>query len=149
MAKRFVGGPTGPQLPPVDDDWFIERYEKYGIRISNNATGHCTLLGFDQIREFTADPVRGQEYGKLLLKTQVHIGGNHLWTEPISPGGPVPDHFENMWGWDRANDAAYIRSPFLSPAPPVMPQPAWGNPALGFGLLACIGIGVVLLIASD
>src|SRR5437899_9198832 len=103
-GKGVVRGPTGPQLPGVDDDWAIQGFEKDGIRISNTATGHGTLLGFDHIREFTTDPVRGQGYGTLILKTQVHIGGNHLWTEPIGPGGPVPDQFQNVRGWNRAND---------------------------------------------
>ena len=146
MAKRFVGGPTGPQLPPVDDDWTVQGFEKDGIRISNTATGHGTVLGFDHIREFTTDPVRGQGYGTLILKTQVHIGGNHLWTEPIGPGGPVPDGFENVRGWNRANDPAYIQSLYPSPAPapaPVMAQSATVNPALlGLGLLALFVIAV-------
>jgi hypothetical protein len=45
MAKRFAGGPTGPQLPPVNDDWLIQGFERNGVRISNNATGHGTVLG--------------------------------------------------------------------------------------------------------
>jgi hypothetical protein len=150
MAKRFADGPTGPQLPPVDDDWLIQGVEKDGIRISNTATDHGTLLGFDHIREFTTDPVRGHGYGTLILKTQVHIGGYHLWTEPIGPGGPVPDQFQNVRGWKRENDAAYIQSLFPStrPAPVMPPAPGSGNPALGFGLLACLCIGVGLLIAN-
>ncbi len=147
MAKRFGGGPTGPRLPPVDDDWTIQGYERDGIRISNNATGHGTLLGFDHIREFTTDPVRGQGYCTLILKVQLHIGGCSLWAEPIGPGGHGPDLFENVRGWKREDDQAYILSlyPRTRPAP-VIPQPTTGNSALlGLGLLAlCIGVGVAI-----
>ena len=146
MAKRFVGGPTGPQLPPVDDDWGIQGFEKDGIRISNTATGHGTLLGFDHIREFTTDPVLGEGYGTLILKTQVHIGGNHLWTEPIGPGGPVPDQLQNVRGWKRENDAVYIQRLFPSTSPAiVMAQPAGNHALLRLGLLALfVGVGIAV-----
>jgi hypothetical protein len=147
MAQRFVGGHSGPQLPPVDDDWLIQGVDKAGVRISNSATGHGTVLGFDHIREFTTDPVRGQGYGLLVLKTQLHIGGCNLWTEPITPGMSVPDQFENVRGWKRESDAAYIQSLFPNPRPaPVTRQPGSGNPALGIGLFAflCIGIGALI-----
>lgn len=45
MAKRFVGGPTGPRLPAVDDDWRIDGIEKDGTRISDAATDHGRPLG--------------------------------------------------------------------------------------------------------
>ena len=150
MAKRFVGGPTGPQLPPVDDDWLIQGFEKDGVRISNNATGHGTDLGFDHIREFATDPVRGQGYGTLILKSQLHISGCSLWIEPISASGSAQNQLDSVRGWKRENDAAYIQSLFPNAhAAPVMAQAANGNPALGFGLLACLCIGVGLLIASS
>jgi hypothetical protein len=150
MAKRFVGGRTGPQLPPVDDDWLIQGFEKDGVRISNNATGHGTVLGFDHIREFATDPVRGHGYGMLILKSQVHIGGCSLWIEPISVGGSVPNPLDSVRGWKRENDPAYIQSLFpAGRAVAAIPQALnGGNPALGFGLLACLCIGVGLLIAN-
>src|ERR1035441_8991004 len=106
MAKRFVGGHSGPQLPPVDDDWLIQGVEKDGIRISNSMTGHGTFLGFDHIREFSTDPVRGQGYGLLILKSQLHIGGCSLWTDSISLGGSVPNQLDGVRGWKRENDTA-------------------------------------------
>ena len=150
MAKRFVGAPTGPQLPPVDDDWLIQGFEKNGLRISNNATGHGTVLGFDHIREFATDPVRGQGNGTLILKSQVHIGGNSLWTEPIVPGGSVPNPLDSVQRWKRENDPAYIQSLFpTNRAVVAMPQAVSdGDPALGFTLFACLCIGVGLLIAN-
>ncbi|WP_321476623.1 hypothetical protein [uncultured Paludibaculum sp.] len=149
MAKRFVGGPSGPQVPPVDDDWLIQAVDKTGIRISNGATGHGTVLGYDHIREFTTDPVRGQGYGTLILKTQVHVGGNHLWTEPIGPTGPAPDQFQNVRAWKRENDAAHIQGLYASTRPAsAIPAPATGNSALlGLGLLA-LGVGVGIAIAK-
>jgi hypothetical protein len=48
VAERFYGA-DGPQLPPVDDDWLIHGVEDAGVRISNNHTGHGTLLAWDQI----------------------------------------------------------------------------------------------------
>lgn len=146
MAKRFAGGRSGPQLPPVDDDWLIQTVDKTGIRISNSATGHGTVLGFDHIREFTTDPVRGQGYGLLILKTQLHIGGRNLWTEPITPGLSAPDPLQNVQGWKRVNDAAYLQR--LSRPAPVMPQGGSGNQIVGIALLACLFIGVGLLAAN-
>lgn len=143
MAKRFAGGPSGPQLPPVDDDWLIQGVEKTGVRISNSATGHGTVLGFDHIREFTTDTVRGQGYGVLILKTQLHIGGRNLWTEPITPGLSVPDPFQNVRGWQRTNDAAYLQN--LTRTTPVTPQSGGGNPAVGLAFLACLLVAVGLL----
>jgi len=150
MAKRFVGGPTGPQLPPVDDDWLIQGFEKNGVRISNNATGHGTVLGFDHIREFATEPVRGQGYGMLILKSQLHIGGCSLWIEPISVGGSVPGPLDSVRGWKREDDPAYIRRQFPTARPAaVMLQAPSDNPAFGFGLLACLCVGLGLLIAND
>jgi hypothetical protein len=149
MAKRFAGGPTGPQLPPVDDDWLIQGFEKNGVRISNNATGHGTVLGFDHIREFATDPVRGHGYGMLVLKSRLHIGGCSLWIEPISVGESVLGPLDNVPGWKRENDPAYIQSLFpTARVAAAVPQAPGGNPALGFGLLACLCVGVGLLIAN-
>ena len=123
--------------------------KKNGIRISNTSTGHGTLLGFDHIREFTTDPVRRQRYGTLILKAQVHIGGNYLWTAPIGPGGPVPDGFENVRGWKRENDAAYIQSRFRTTRPPpVMPQPSTRNSGLPQLALVVLLVGVGVAIAE-
>jgi hypothetical protein len=44
IVKRFCGT-GGPRLPPVDDDWLIQLVADDGVRISNNNTGHDTILG--------------------------------------------------------------------------------------------------------
>ena len=149
MAKRFLGGPTGLQLPPVDDDWLIQGIDKDGIRISNTATDHGTVLGFDHIREFTTDPARREGEGLLILKSQLHIGGCSLWVEPITPGWSPPDEFENVRGWKRENDVAHVQSLFPNQGrPPVMPRAGSGNPAWEVAFLACICIGAGLLMAN-
>lgn len=142
MAKRFAGGPEGPQLPPVDDEWMIQGIDQQGVRISRNNT-HSLVLGFDHIREFTTDPARGGRDGILILKSQVSIGGNSMWVEPIGPWTP-PDQFANVQNWKREDDGAYLQS--LRP-PPLMtaPQANNGNP---FGFLAFLCVGALLL-ASD
>ena len=151
MAKRFVGTPNGLelQLPPVDDDWSIQVWHKNGLTLSNIMTGHSVLVGFDQIREYIAEPARGERDGLLGLKTQVHISGvRSPWTEPIRVGESVPDQFHSVHGWKRENDAAYIRSLFPdTPSAPVIPQVNRESPALGIGLL-CLCVCVGLLIAS-
>ena len=86
IAKRFFGE-AGPQLPPVDDDWLITEVGEEGVRISNTATHHGTVLGYDHIHHFTSDPARGARTGFLILNVQIHIGGNRLWIEPtFRPG---------------------------------------------------------------
>ena len=147
ISKRFVGGPTGPQLPPVDDDWLVQGFEKDGgVRISNSATGHGTVLARDQVHHFSEDSERGKGSGTITLNTQLNIGGNALWTEPtFRPGEVLPDQFRNVRGWKRENDAVYIQN--LCRAQ-VMPQPTSGNSALVLLTCLCVGIGIGLLIAD-
>jgi hypothetical protein len=94
-AKRFDGGPDGPELPQIDDDWSIDRITDEGLAISNARTDHLAILGYDHIHHFTSDPQRGQEFGFLTLTVQIHIGGNRLWIEPnVIPklDTRTPDH---------------------------------------------------------
>lgn len=152
MAKRFAGGPGGLQLPPVDDPWQVQGSEKDGLRISNTATGHGTVLGFDHIREFMTDPAGGQGDGLFILKSQLNIGGNSLWTEPtFRPGEALPDQFGNVRDWKRENDAAYVQSLFPAPRPALaLPPIISSSPGLGLALLAgvCIGVCIGLAIAD-
>jgi len=153
MAKRFTSAQNGLelQLPPVDDDWSIQEWsDKSGIRISNIMTGHSVPLGFDHIREFMTDPARSDGGGLLILNVRVHIGGAHSpWTEPIRLGESATDQFDNVHGWTRENDAAYIQSLFPNtPAATVTPQAGKGNSTLSFVSLAYICLGVGLLIAN-
>jgi len=108
-AKRFFGE-AGPQLPPVDDDWMIQDVGEEGVRISNSATGHGTVLGYDHIHHFMSDPARGARSGFLILNVQIHIGGNRLWIEPTCrPGEALADPFEGVQHWSREGDVAYLQ----------------------------------------
>lgn len=149
VAKRFLGA-DGPQLPPVDDDWLIQGVEDAGVRLSNNHTGHGTVLGWDQIHHYATDPDRGEQNGFLILNTQVSIGGNSLWCEPtFRPGEALPDPFAGTRGWKRENDPLYVESlyrrPLEAPPPPAAPQNTSGA---GAALVLCLCLGVGILIAN-
>jgi hypothetical protein len=83
IPRRFNGGPKGEELPALDRDWQIGQVSKEGVPISLNATGHGITLNWDNIREYSSDPARGDRYGFLLLKIQLNIGGNEIWIEPF------------------------------------------------------------------
>ena len=149
VAKRFNGA-DGPQLPPVDDDWMITSVGDNGVSISNNHTGHGTMLGWDQIHHWSTDPDRGGRNGFLTLNTQINIGGNRLWCEPtFRPGEALPDPFAEVRGWKRENDPLYVESlyrpPLQASPPPAMPQNTSGA---GAALVVCLCLGVGLLIAN-
>lgn len=108
IAKRFFGE-SGPQLPPVDDDWLFQEVADDGVRISNTATWHWTILGYDHIHHFMSDAARGAGYGFLILNVQIHVRGNRLWIEPtFRPGEALPDQFGNVQHWQRDADLAYL-----------------------------------------
>jgi hypothetical protein len=143
MAKRFYGA-NGFQLPPVDDDWWMGE-DSDGVRITNTATGHVAVLGFDQVHHYSTDAARGKGHGVLTLNAQLHIGGNALWTEPTRPGEAIPDQFGHVRGWKRENDPSYIQSLFPPARPTPVPAVNSGNPALNLVLLGlCIGVGLLV-----
>ena len=108
IAKRFFGE-VGPPLPPVDDAWLIQEVGEEGVRISNTATGHGAILGYDHIHHFTSDPARGARSGFLILNVQMNIGGSRLWIEPtFRPGEALADQFGALQHWDRNADLAYL-----------------------------------------
>lgn len=147
VAKRFYGV-NGPQLPPVDDDWLIGEVGD-AVRITNAHTGHATVLGLDQIHHYSTDPARGQRCGFLTLNVQLHIGGDSLWIEPtFRPGEALPDQFGGVRDWKREYDRAYIQSLFPTSRPAPIRPPVSDNLALRFGLLACIWVGIGLLVAN-
>ena len=79
------------------------------MRISNTATGHGAILGYDHIHHFTSDPARGARSGFLILNVQIHIGGSRLWIEPtFRPGEALADQFGALQHWDRSADLAYL-----------------------------------------
>jgi hypothetical protein len=149
VAKRFWGA-GGPQLPPVDDEWMITSVGDHGVSISNNHTGHGTMLGWDQVHHWSTDPDRGGRNGFLTLNTQINIGGTRLWCEPtFRPGEALPDAFAEVRNWKREDDPLYVESlyrPTLqAPPPPAMPQNTSGA---GAALVLCLCLGVGLLIAN-
>jgi hypothetical protein len=148
MAKRFWGA-DGPQLPPVDDHWLLYEVGDKNVFITNSATGHGTVLGLDQIHHYSSDPATGPRCGILTLNAQLHIGGDHLWTEPtFRPGQALPDQFADVRDWKRENDAAYVRS--LYPPQPVPQVPvATDNPALDVGLFVGLLLGVGIAMAAS
>ena len=142
--------PKGRNCPPVDDDWLIQSVEDAGVRISNNHTGHGTLLAWDQIHHYATDPDRGGRNGFLILNTQVNIGGNSLWCEPtFRPGEAPPDSFGDMRGWKRENDPLYIQNSYAGPPlPPPSLAPAQGASCSGLAVLLCLCLGLGLLVAN-
>ncbi len=149
VAKRFWGA-DGPQLPPVDDGWMITGVDDTGVRISNNHTDHGTLLAWDEIHHWSADPDRGGRNGILTLNTQINIGGNRLWCEPtFRPGEALPDLFAAVRNWKRENDPLYVESlyrPTLQAPPPSAPPQ--NTPGAGAALVLCLCLRVGLLIAN-
>ena len=83
--RRFDGGPDGPELPQLDRDWLIGHAQQEGLFLYHVGTPHGFLLGFDHIRNFVSDTIRGKGYGFLQLNSQVNLGGDHVWLEPLPP----------------------------------------------------------------
>jgi hypothetical protein len=54
-----------------------------GVPIYLEATGHGITLNYDNVLEYCSDPARGERYGFLSLKVQLHMGGNQIWVEPM------------------------------------------------------------------
>ena len=136
----------GRNCRPVDDDWLVQSVEDAGVRISNNHTGHGTLLAWDQIHHYATDPDRGGRNGFLILNTQVNIGGNSLWCEPtFRPGEALPDAFANVRNWKRENDPIYIQNLYARQLPsPLPPQPSSSAPGVGLFLCVCLGVGLLI-----
>jgi transcriptional regulator with XRE-family HTH domain len=71
-------GDAGELLPPIDDDWMLERVEADPprIHIENLATGHVIDLQPPHIREFFPPDV-------LLLRVRPEIMGRKIKLEPV------------------------------------------------------------------
>jgi len=82
-ARRFRGE---TELRIMDDDWLVLEVDEHkGARLRNIRTDHIAVLGFDQIRDYVADPKReydGLRHGFLELKVQVYLRGADLAIEP-------------------------------------------------------------------
>jgi len=85
IPQRYDGGPGGAPLPIADREWIIGPEMQGGMMMYCVNIPYGFVLGFDQIREFISDPITGEGHGFLMLKVQVNTGGNHVWTEPLSP----------------------------------------------------------------
>jgi hypothetical protein len=86
-------GPSGNELPSIDDDWIISDVSEIGVRITNVRTGHFLTLGKDHIHHFTSNPDRSRNsvpHGFLTLLVQVFIRGDEVTVKPTPrPGEPV------------------------------------------------------------
>jgi len=96
--KRFEGGRHGRQLEDCDRDWKIGvPSAEAGVPISLRETGHQITLNWDNVVEYDSDPARGDEYGFLTLKLQMHMGGNEIWFTPILVrSAPAPAETESQ-----------------------------------------------------
>jgi hypothetical protein len=77
--------PPGAPLHEADREWIIGPEMPGGMMMNCVNIPYGFVLGFDQIREFISDPIRGEGHGFLVLKLQVNTGGDHVWTEPLDP----------------------------------------------------------------
>src|ERR1700722_5798472 len=101
----------GRNCRPVDDDWLIQSVEDAAVRISNNHTGHGTLLAWDQIHHYATDPDRGGRNGFF----DPQHPGQHRWEFPVvradfPPRRSAPDSFGDIRGWKRENDPLYFQN---------------------------------------
>jgi hypothetical protein len=89
-ARRFKADGT-VRTPVADDWWIIEDVSATGVKISDPATGHVRVLGYDHIYKFTSDQPRdGFERGFLTLHVQIVVKGNTVEVIPNArPGEAV------------------------------------------------------------
>ncbi len=86
IARRPA--PIG-DLPPIDDDWIIERADDRGLNLHNLRTGYIPLLAYDQIHSYMSNPIRdieGRKHGFLQLRVQLSLLPQGLQIEPLAPG---------------------------------------------------------------
>ena len=80
----------GSELPPVDDDWIIERADDQGLFIHNVRTDHAFILAYDQIHSYMSNPMRGsadgRAHGFLWLRVQLSLLPQTIDVEPLPPG---------------------------------------------------------------
>lgn len=81
---KLFDAPHGNEIGPIDRAWLIHQVTKEnGVHLQMETAGYGIKLNWDNIREFSSDPVRGDRYGFLLLKIQINIGGDSIWVEPF------------------------------------------------------------------
>jgi hypothetical protein len=78
----------GQWLPPIDDDWILERVTEDDVAyLSNIRTGHVAQLGTDRIHHFDREPHRdwdGSKHGLLELRVQLVLSGCDIDYRPLS-----------------------------------------------------------------
>lgn len=80
----------GLPLPQIDDEWIIEDVTDEGVRLHLPRTGHCRVIGFDNVHQFNTDRKLGSiTYGILVLNVQLSISRNEINLTPTRPGEPV------------------------------------------------------------
>src|SRR5277367_6168739 len=92
IPRRFDGGTEGRELPRLDRPWRITYRQKEGIFLNHIGTPHGFLLRFDQIRNFVGDTIQGEGHGFLVLTSQVNLGGDHVWLDPLDALMPAAEY---------------------------------------------------------
>src|SRR6266581_3523916 len=80
----------GVWLPPIDDDWILQRVTQDGVaEFQNVRTHHVAQLGTDRIHHFDREPYRdwdGLKHGVLELRTQLTLSGCNIHYLPRRSG---------------------------------------------------------------
>jgi hypothetical protein len=84
IPRRYNGNFQGQELPALDRAWQVGQATiGGGVPIDLHETGHGMVLNWDNIVEYSSDPIRGERYGYLHLKVQLHIAGDQIRSEPL------------------------------------------------------------------
>jgi len=82
--RLYKGGRNGSPLPSRDVVFRVGQREA-GFVYLHSTTHHCLKLRIDEIGRHKSDPTAGEGYGRFFLRSQVGIGGDHIWSDPIVP----------------------------------------------------------------
>ncbi|MGO9440700.1 MAG: hypothetical protein ACLPXM_09160 [Terriglobales bacterium] len=80
IHRRF-DGPSGLELPPIDNIWIVRDADGHGVVIENSGFGHTLKLAADQLHDFRSDP-SGKSFGFLILHGQIWVRGREGGIEP-------------------------------------------------------------------
>lgn len=82
-VPKLFDTPYGTEIGVFDKPWMVHQVTDWnGVHLQTES-GYGIKLNWDNIREYSSDPGRGDNFGFLLLKVQIHIGGNKIWYEPF------------------------------------------------------------------
>ena len=80
----------GLPLTKIDDHWIVRDVTDEGIDLHVPRTGHCRILGFDNVHQFNTDQIDGGvAYGILVLNVQLTISRNEVSFTITRPGESV------------------------------------------------------------